>query len=120
MSSEEPVSSNNLFFLIFALIDVGLLYAFARQAHLHYKLWQVSFNGRYGSGVVTALLLVMLTLLWAFMAASTWFDWRISLDPSRPKPYFFISWLVGAIPFGVCMGVVDALHSSAKRAATDD
>ena len=117
MSPEGPVSSNNLLFLIFALIDIGLLYAFARRARLYYKLWQVSFNGRYASGVVAALLLVVLALLWVFMVATTWFDWRISLDPSLPKPYFFITWLLGAVPFGVCIGLVDVLHSSAQGAA---
>ncbi len=108
------MSLTNLFFLIFALIDLACLYVLIKRARTHWSLWQASFNGHYLIAVMCVVLLVLVTLAWAYMVTATFLDWRVSLDPSKPKPYFFFTWLVGAVPFGIALPLLDGLHNRAK------
>ena len=102
----------DIVYLLAALIDAWLLVPLYRAVRMQHRIWRAGSQGvRAILGVLSAVVLAIAAICWAFMALTTADSWMVSLDPSRPKPYFLVTWALGLVAYGIVWMFLAPLQS---------
>jgi lysylphosphatidylglycerol synthetase-like protein (DUF2156 family) len=101
------------YYLIFALVNLGLAYLVVRGWRDHVSSWKSQQTMRQALLLLlSALLLLFSSLVLGFLFYGNFEAWQSALDPDTPAPLFELFWIVGlpviTLPAGIA-GMLQAL-----------
>lgn len=96
----------NILYIISLLIVLILFYPLQKQVKAQYKEWQskTDISSRFVS-VLSFTSTAFAIVFWLFLIYWTLSSWFISLDPTKPKPFFLIMYVLGLFSFGIFIGL---------------
>ncbi len=96
----------NIIFIISLLILLVIFFVLQKHVRYLFNNWQKATDS--SSKLVSILALTSSTfaiVFWLFLVYWTLSSWQIYLDPSKPKPYFLIMYVLGLFSLGIFMGL---------------
>jgi hypothetical protein len=94
----------NIVYIISVLILLIVIFYIQKQAKAVLRDWCESSST--SSKFISVLAITTCSfaiIFWFFLIYWTISSWQISLDPSRPKPYFLITYVLGLFSVGIFM-----------------
>jgi hypothetical protein len=104
-----------IMYVIASIILLIALYSIYKHARLVLGVWS-EVTG-VSSKIMSALALITCAcaiVCWLFLIYCTYSSWQIYLDPSRPKPFFLVIYVLGLFVVGISMSLSQLFFSLSK------
>jgi hypothetical protein len=96
----------NIIYIISLIILIVIFYPLQKHARYLFSNWRIATDTSSKFVCILALATsAFALLLWVFLIYWTLSSWLISLEPTKPKPYFLIMYVLGLFSLGISMGL---------------